>query len=246
MIRSKTQSGLRPFQVAVLVLLTSGASAYAGTIWDAASDFSIASNPNGQWSYGSESTLGGTFSALTFADSAQGLQAWASNANYPGEDATAYIAHNPTASTITYTTFSVPPNGLQLHPGVAGQYAVVRWTSPFLVNTFVTLDGSFFSEDNHVTPAPAGTTSDAHILRNGISLLDTNIDGIGVTAPYSLTFLAGAGDIVDFAVGFGSNSDFHFDSTGLQAQISANPEPGTWVLLLSGMTLGVVGRHRRR
>jgi hypothetical protein len=243
-IRSKTQTGLRALAAAVM-LIAGGASAHAATVWNAGSDFSLVSNPNGDWSYGVESTLGGAFSGLMFADSAHGLEAWASNANYPGEDATAYIAHNPTASTITWTTFSVPPNALQLHPGLTGQYAVVRWTSPFLVNTSITVNGSFFSEDNHLTPTPAGTTSDAHILRDGVSLLDTNIDGTGVASPFDLTFVVGAGSTVDFAVGFGSNMDYHFDSTGLEAQIAANPEPGTWILLMSGLIVGVAARRRR-
>ena len=50
--------------------------------------------------------------------------------------------------------------------------------------------------------------------------------------------------LIDFAVGFGSNMDYKFDSTGLHAHISENPEPGTWVLLLSGVTVGLLNRRR--
>jgi hypothetical protein len=238
------QSALRAAWGALLVLLASSASASGGTLWDAGSDFSLTSNPNGQWSYGFETTLGGALTGFTVAATAHGLDAWATATNYPGEEATAYVGHNPTASTITYTTFSIPPNALQLHPGPAGQYAVVRWTSPFVVNTLVTVDGSFFSEDDHTTPTPAGTTTDVHIFRNGVSLLDSNINGTAATSPFSLTLAVGAADTIDFAVGFGSNMDYKFDSTGLHAHISDNPEPGTWVLLLSGVTLGLLNRRR--
>src|SRR5438874_1903922 len=108
MFNLKRTPGLRRLAVAVLALMAIGAPAWCTTIWDAGTNFSLAGNPNGQWTYGSEATLGGALSAFTFADTASGLQAWASSANYPGQDATAYVGHNPTGSSITYTTFSVP------------------------------------------------------------------------------------------------------------------------------------------
>lgn len=237
------------FPLLTLVLVGSE-NVKAATIADAVADFSPTSNPNGAWSYGQEATLGGAFSLLTFNDSAHGLDAWATDANYPGGDATPYIAHNPSGSTITFSSFSVPVNELQLQPGPSGQFAVVRWTSTFATPTTITITGQFSSEDNHTSPTPAGTTSDAHVLRDGVALFNTNINGIGVTSPYSLTTTVSAGDTIDFAVGYGSNLDYSFDSTGLQAQISTIastvPEPGSLLLLLSGSGLLMLGKRRTR
>jgi hypothetical protein len=61
------------------------------------------------------------------------------------------------------------------------------------------------------------------------------------------------GDVLDFAVGFGANGNFFGDTTGLFAAINASsqppppsvPEPGTAVLLLSGIAI-VLGTSRPR
>jgi hypothetical protein len=242
MIHRRFRAALLALPMISLCLLHPG-GAHAASIYSAVGDFSATNNPNGPWTYGYETTLGGTFSTLAFADSAHGLDAWATNANYPGGDATPYIAHNPSGSTITYTSFSVPADELQLQPGPQGEYAVVRWISPYLSATTLTISGHFSSEDNHVTPDPAGTSSDAHVLFNGVSLLDTNIDGIGVVSPFSLTVQVGAGDTIDFAVGYGSNLDYSFDSTGLQAVLSETPEPTTLVLMVSVLAAMMLARR---
>jgi hypothetical protein len=72
------------FALAALGMLSVVAlRASADTVYDAAGDFSISSNPNGVWSYGTETTLGGTFTNYTAAVNqflgAPGVVAWNNN-----------------------------------------------------------------------------------------------------------------------------------------------------------------------
>jgi hypothetical protein len=50
------------------------------TVFDVSADFSLASNPNGVWTYGSETTLGGPLTLYTISGTSSGLQVWSNNA----------------------------------------------------------------------------------------------------------------------------------------------------------------------
>jgi len=104
-----------------------------------------------------------------------------------------------------------------------------------------------------IDPNAGGT--DVHVLLNGVSLFSAPITGFGV--PTSFTYPGGvvaAGSKLDFVVGFGSDGNFLFDSTGFNANISFQPsgvvpEPGSLVLVGSCL-VGLAGftwrRHRRK
>ena len=51
------------------------------SVYEIAGDFSIASNPNGAWTYGSLS--GSTFTPFTFSSAAIGSGYWTTNSSYP-------------------------------------------------------------------------------------------------------------------------------------------------------------------
>ncbi len=198
-------------------------------------DFSILNNPNGDWSYGWTGALGGTLNLFTLNGSTvPGLEAWERGPlPYPDAASTPFIGHNTTAGTITFASFHVPTDELQLHPGIAGEEAVVRWTAPSSGAFFIT--GRFEGLDS--------TTTDVHILLNGGSLLSGSIGSNGDVVPFTLTTGVNAGDHLDFVVGFGSNNYF-FDSTGLAATIAPVPDPNSFALVIVGFLVFVILRRR--
>jgi len=60
------------------------------------------------------------------------------------------------------------------------------------------------------------------------------------------TISLAAGDTIDFAVGYGANGDYFFDSTGINATVGAVPEPATAALLLGGVLAVLQAARRRR
>src|SRR3989304_9249112 len=100
-------------------LLTSSAVA---VVYDATSDFSGASNPNGVWSEGYTSTLGSAFQPFDqFAITNGGdIARWTSTAVGPNIPT---FFKNVGAAEI----FGVQPGDVALHPGFSNQYAVLRF-----------------------------------------------------------------------------------------------------------------------
>ena len=95
------------------------------------------------------------------------------------------------------------------------------------------------------------TTTDVHVLDNGISIFDGSVDGYGPgTGPtFSTGLVLNAGDTIDFAVGYGSNGSNRFDTTAISAQVSNTPEPTTIAMVMSALLviagMRLVGRLRR-
>jgi hypothetical protein len=80
---------------------------------------------------------------------------------------------------------------------------------------------------------PHGTTTDVHILLNGVSPFDGAVNGFGPSSDQSFatSLSLQVGDHLDFAVGDGADGSFLNDSTGLEATISdAIPEPSTFAI----------------
>jgi hypothetical protein len=84
-----------------------------------------------------------------------------------------------------------------------------------------------------------GTSTDVHVLLNGVSLYAGGITAYGQTLVFDTTQAFTAGDRIDFAVGWGSNANFNDDSTGFTATLSTAPVPEPTSLVL--MALGVAG-----
>lgn len=229
---------------ALLALATASGRAQATPIADFAADFSATTNPAGAWSYGMVSTLGGAFSASTALTSyaiGNVVKAWS-----PGIGANSIW---PTVGLNTDTAAAqfgagnaiqiAPGQGL-LHPGPTGDFADVRLAIG--AATTALLSVSFSGIDL------AGTTTDVHILLNGVSLFDDVVNGYGDTAAYSAIVTLAAGDVLDFVVGRGGNVDFTDDSTGFYANLTAVadvPEPAS-ALVLAVATVGLVEVRRRR
>ena len=240
----QTRIGL-PF---LLLVATFAPGASAGTVYDAAGDFSLASNPNGVWSYGTTgTTLTGPLTLFNMTENNVGapfLDGWVGNqvmfnSNFP------VVAKNMSGSTQSENAVIVFPFELTEHPAPDGSYAIVRFTAPtsglFQLNT--TFSG------RETTP----TTTDVHVLLDGSSLFDGAVNGFGPPSDQSFatTLSLSAGDHIDFAVGFGSGSNPNFlgDLTALDATISAVPEPSSAVLLgfaaVTGFAFGTIKVCRR-
>jgi hypothetical protein len=107
----------------------------------------------------------------------------------------------------------MPADKLDLHPGPSGEYTVVRYTAPAagtysVVGQFVGLDSA---------------TTNVFVVLNNTFIFTGTINGAGSTAPFNFTMPLIAGDVLDFAVGWGVNHNYTSDSTGLQGTITTVP-----------------------
>jgi hypothetical protein len=219
-----------------LITLQSNCSAIT---YDAALDFSLNSNPNGVWSYGFSTTLGG---ALVLDDEniqdSSGLYIWRNAGQEPNGPS---FAFNPTASTITITGVTEDlvwnPYQLSMDPGSAGQYCVLRLNAP--ESGEYQIQGAFSSVDQYF-----GAKTDVHILLNGTSFFDSEVYGTTSVTDFDQTIQLNAGDVVDFAVGT-DGLPWGWDTTGLDAQITPVPEPSVIGLLVVGLSL-IYLRHYKR
>ncbi len=208
---------------AIAVILASCALLAAmpkeGLAFDAASEFSASVNPNGVWSYGWSTNLGSAFQLYTTTDVENGFDRWTGNLSLDGHPS---VYHNGTGSTITVpsTLQTLQAGQLAEHPGSGGQYALVRWTAPTAGNFSITT--SFFGVDQN------GASVDVHVLRNSIAIFNGTVTGFNVPTSFFTNIVVGAGDTIDFAVGYGSNGTYFDDLTGLSAEII--PEPTTLLL----------------
>lgn len=192
--------------------------------YSAGPDFSIASNPNGVWSYGYESTLGGPLNLYDVSGTSGGNEFWASSAvNSLGAPD---VAYNPTNT----QNGLVPAHTAAFHPGPNGEFSIYRFTAPTtglynLASTFGALDSG-------------GT--DGHVLLDNVQISPTFfLTPSTPSASFNTALALTVGDIVDFAVGVGPDGSFFFDSTSLAATFTtaAVPEPQTYALLLAGLAL---------
>ncbi len=206
--------------------------------YDAAADFSTTNNPNGVWSYGNSATLGGAFNLFSTNGTYEGIDYWNFNGS---QGASPLVYHNGTASPITYyDSILVQPGELALHPGSGStdEFTIVRFTAPSAGSYM--LDAAFSGID-FIGP----TTTDVHVLVDGVSIFDGDVNAYGPGPSFSTTQSLLAGDTIDFVVGRGSNGTYNYDSTGLAADIRPVPEPASLLLLGTGFC-AVMGYCRRR
>ena len=164
-------------------------------------DFSLASNPNGVWSYGSMMSLGGQFTPLSFARSGT-AESWEFQAGaWPA------IYHNNSTNTLVLSGGQAvfPPDSVWLAAGENGNqrnFGVIRFTVP------ATAAGSFRIEARSRSGFVGAVSSDAdfHVAQNGIELFGVNRPASSTNwIGYTNVLILGAGDTIDLAVGRGND-----------------------------------------
>ena len=154
--------------VALAALLAGSGVSRASVTYDPTTSFSIASNPNGVWSYGYLNSSGSDFTAYTestnawHSPTATGeLDAW-SQFQY---DSNSYsvVGKNPTGTTQMENpagSISIDPGLLFLHPGNGGEKADIRFTSP--AAGVIDISALFKAADI------LGGNRDVHVYVNGV------------------------------------------------------------------------------
>src|SRR5579884_2312357 len=216
-------AALRNLNVFVIVLqsLFSAGVVFGQTpLADAFADFSMASNPNGQWSYGYTLTRGSPLILFTHTSvtnpwfGCAGLGGWYENLG----DAVPSALANTTSTVNRCGSITAPPGMMVLHPGPNGENGVARWTAPATGD--IGIVGNFQGADN--------TTTDVAVLLNSSTVLFSgNINGLGDMRAFPLRVHVNAGDRIDFSVGYGSDGAYDFDSTAFEATISTLPNGQT-------------------
>jgi hypothetical protein len=203
--------------------------------YNAVNDFSVASNPNGAWSY----LYSTPFPSLlpTGRDCiVTGLECWFSGLPEPNS---VTIAKNTTASTLSYETIVQSPNVLEMDP--ESHAVILQFTVP-AAGTY-SIAGDFTGIDTSENSHPVA------ILDDGTSIFSGTIANFGGKDPFNLTEMLNVNDRVDFEVmtGTGGSCTYCYLSTGLDATLTVPgiPEPATVVLFSFGLVgLGVIRRRR--
>lgn len=182
---------------------------YAGqlkpTVYDATSDFSLQSNPNGLWAYGYTTDLNPEFRMSSLRREGNGALAW-----YETQDGPNVIRSQSRGSFLEGNGRSVQPDLLVLDPGLDGRNAVVQWTAP--VSGTYRINGRFEGIDI--------TTTDVSVLLNGDTnspLFSGQINGLGSYVPFGFYRSMAAGDRLLFKVN--PRGDVQRDGTGLSTTI---------------------------
>ena len=167
------------------------------------------------WSYGWKKNLTGRFFlATTPLNELPSRSGWSSASGGPA------VIRNvrPVTVTVGVNQLAVGASVLDLAPGLNGECAVVRFTAP--IEGTYKISGQFYAMDDN----DIGTTTDVWILRNDskTGAFSGKVDYPGGAPAASFTsvqFQLKKGDTLDFEVGYGSNKDYFYDNTGLNALI---------------------------
>lgn len=219
---------------AALTLLPAAASAAS---YDFAADYGASVFSYGYGQGASFTAFTNSYDGGCFGISVLACQTSGSNNSIP------YAGTANDGSAFAAQTITVPANTLLFHPGVDGSNsdAIVIFTAPS--SRLYTLSGTFIRLDN-TNGGGNGVFLSAFVNENlnATFVLDgAQFSNVGVSGSVFLN----QGDRIQLNVG--NNGEYTYDTTGLQGTISFVPEPGTWAMMIGGISLiGGAARRRQR
>ncbi len=194
--------------------------------WSYVADFSVGNgNPNGAWSYGikAPTALDGSLNLFPDSGNSGTFLYWMD------------VAHSSLGAPATAVNISsnwingIGPGEGNLHPCANNEIATARWTAPVAGDYRVF--GKFGAGD--------GGAVDVYVYENAASLLTQTSTVADVT--FDTVRTLAQGDTLDFMVG--NAGSFFNDSTVLDANIEAVPEPASLLAVLAGVA--ALARRRR-
>lgn len=205
--------------IGVTVLLLLSQVAVSQVDYDAVRDFSIASNPNGVWSYGYLTELRTPLILYTSSDDLclPGMSFWGLLVG-PCTLIPA-VAHNDTSQIYCWLTNCVPPDYLFIQGGYNGELSVVRWTAPAPGEWKVS--GAVMGID-----CAYPTSSGFHLILNtNHTLLSAPIDSCNAPLTFENRLRMTTGSTLEFVVDWGRDQSTIGDGTGIQFKVRRVPNP---------------------
>lgn len=215
-------------RIAVLVISFASFAATAQT-YDLSADFSLKKNPKGVWRYGyssGQSLAPADFRLDRVNDRARPIGFWHPDRNLgPGPGYYPYVAFNSSRNTEYGSSngWAARAGEVAMEASNIGQYSIVRFIAP--------KSGLYRIEARFAGIHFGLSTTDVNVMQNGVSLFAANIEGYGgdpafhpvegthPVAEYEGTVELQVNDVVDFAVGYGTNRTHFSDTTGLYAVV---------------------------
>jgi hypothetical protein len=197
--------------------------------YDASAQFDKTNNPSGlgPWSYGYYANSLG--SGFTLFDKHFDIVITGGTGNIwtllSDPDGLPQVAYNPNTNAITDGPTVAGGLELNLHSGGGpGIHGVLRFTAPS--------PGVYDVSSSFSGNSLAGTSTDVHVLRNGISIFNDTVDAYGDLAQFTTNMVLAGSDTLDFAVGDNGNG-FANDSTGLFTVVGLRELPKLNILPVS-------------
>lgn len=245
------------FRRSIFALFTASALLFAAQfaeaqIWDVATDFSLGSNPNGDWSYGLCRNNGTGFTTLGQTDAngygEPGLNTWYW---WQYGNGLPSVYHNTSNGTI----FGIAPGGVGMHPyfndGIGSyDHSVVLWTAPATGDYQFNLSWNYVGGGDGVTPSVTRNISGTGA--GPTTLIDSwQLNNLAPTATWLQSgnapiYSLAAGETMAFAVNNGLANDYGGDGTAISLNITVVPEPSTFALLAGALVCGAVLVRSRR
>jgi hypothetical protein len=198
--------------------------------FDLGADFSRTRNPNGPWRYGY--TVGKALAVDQFAlDSyvpdagSDPISFWhPADPDSTGAGYYPYVAENSgSASASEEASWALRPQEVAVEGSNSGQYGVIQFVAPVagMYRVLAHFEGIHFRL----------STTDVHVVAGDAGLFASNISGYGgdpafhlveganPTADYEGAVSLRDGDVLSFAVGYGTNMTNTNDTTGLTVRI---------------------------
>ena len=189
----------------------------------------MARNPSGPWEYGfsaGSSLAPDQFRPFRVSDPRGPIKFWHPAADdNGGGDYYPYAAWNASKQSRADPTesWAIRPGEIALEASNVGQYAIVRFVAP--------RQGRYRIKVRFAGVHFRLSSTDVHVLVGATSRFDAAVDGYGgdpsfhpIEGPSPRVAWAGAavlerGDVVTFAVGYGSNQTHFNDTTALRARV---------------------------